>query len=112
MPGPVRPAATISNARSRPDVGTHLDDLDRRGKNACVTESERDHGFETISGYIELRRQVDAAVFDRILVPIPVTKPHADLGFDEQWYEEPSGERRRLIERDFPFKGLFEKITD
>lgn len=50
--------------------------------------------------------------FDRILVPIPVRKPYADLGFNEQWYEERSGERWRLIEPDFPFKGLFEKITD
>lgn len=73
---PYEPRLTVGNRQLHrseqvaADVRTRLDDPRSPGKNACVTEWNEIHGFETISGYIELRRRVDAAVFDRIIVPI------------------------------------------
>jgi hypothetical protein len=55
------------------------------------------HGFESIANYIELTRRVDGAVADRALAPIPVRRPYANVGLNEQWYEEPSEERWRLF---------------
>jgi hypothetical protein len=55
---------------------------------------------------------MESAVAEGLLVPIPVGKPYANVGFHEEWYRLPSGHVWRLVDPDFPFKGVFEKVPE
>ena len=101
------------DAHDQRQIAHHrLDGVDLFGENSCVMEWSEIHGFASMAGYVELKRRVDAAVSDGVLVPVPVGQPHDDVGFNEQWYEVPVNATLAFGRAGLPFKGLFEKITD
>jgi hypothetical protein len=75
-------------------------------------EWEEIHGFESPVHFHQFEERIANAVDDGSLVPVPAETPYASLMFEEKWFRSREGQNWRLVAPDFPFKGVFLKVSD
>lgn len=70
------------------------------------SEWERIDGFQAPSEYDRFVKWMEVLIVDGKAVEVAVEKRYG--GFKERWFRCPGcGKRWRLVDHDFPFKGLF-----
>lgn len=73
-------------------------------------ELRPDGAFTSSTDYFAFLEQVERSAD---LIEVPVEKPYSNVGLRERWFESKSraGRKWRLVEPDFPFKGLWQEIV-
>ena len=68
------------------------------------------HGFDSPQHFSDFYRSLEDAVKNKELTVVPVGQPYASVMFEERWYRTAAGQVWRLVNPDFPFKGVFEQV--
>jgi hypothetical protein len=66
--------------------------------------------FDSPQHFSDFYRSIEDAVKNKELTAVPVEQPYASVMFEERWYRTATGQVWRLVNPDFPFKGVFEQI--
>ena len=69
------------------------------------------HGFDSPQHFSDFYRSIGDAVEKQELTAVPVEQPYASVMFEERWYRTAGGQVWRLVNPDFPFKGVFEQVN-
>ncbi len=82
------------------------------GKIDCICNTlERVNGFHSIGEFERLQGYINELIKQEYLEEVPVEKKYA--GFPEQWYKCPRCQQLwRLVHPDFPFKGIWDNVTE
>ncbi len=79
---------------------------------SSATESEElraDGAFTSSADYFAFIKEIENSAD---LIETPVEKPYSNVGLIERWFKsKSSGRMWRLVEPDFPFKGLWQEIV-
>lgn len=67
-------------------------------------------GFDSPGHFESFCKSLDKWVADGFMTRIPVEKIYGPKMFNEEWYLSSDREVWRLVEPDYPFKGVFELV--
>ncbi len=66
--------------------------------------------FDSPGHFQNFRESIEGAIASGQLTPVAVEVPYGSLMFNEEWFRTDAGQVWRLVEPDFPFKGVFEEV--
>jgi hypothetical protein len=80
--------------------------------NKCTCDSITPiEDFESIDQFIEFEKTINRMVERNELEKVPVYERYSIIDFGESWYKCSCGSFWRFVFPDFPFKGMFVKVT-
>lgn len=73
---------------------------------------EEIHGFDSLDHYHRFVKMIEAKMLDDELEPVRVEQRYSGSEiFEETWYRTGSGEVWQLVSPDYPFKGVFLRVS-